>query len=324
MTTDIQIGKYRVKPVSVKWLTGIDVITETCTIALPRVKYTKNQISTTDDVSEGDKNPIFNIGDKVIVKLGYDNRNRTRFEGFIRTISLTRQYKIECEGYTYQLPKSYSKSYASVTLKELLQDITAGTDIFLSPYIPDLTIPNIRFKEASGWKVLDFLRNECLLTVYFEGKELYAGFEQGKKKGKIILSLGWNTADENDFRKVTRRNDVRYVITYKDSEGKNIQTKPTHEKYSQIKKVKIKPGMGQAYIEQQQIYLQQKYDYTGYEGSILCFLEPYIEPSFVAEVRDTRYEERKGLFFVRKVEGSFDNRGGRQKVELGYFGNVRY
>lgn len=321
MTSDIQIGSYRVKPVSVKWRTGVGVIMETCTIVLPRVKFAQNQLTSTDDASEKSK-PLFNIGDKVVVKLGYQGKNRTRFEGFVRTISITRQYEIECEGYTYQLPKSFSKSYASVTLKKLLQDITEGTDIYLSTYIPQLTIPNVRFKEASGVQVLEFLNKECLLAVYFEGKELYAGFEQGKKKGKVILSLEWNTADEKDFKKITRKNDVRYVISYKDSEGKNVQTKPIHEKYSQIKKVKVKPGLDKEYIAKQQMYLQQKQDYTGYEGTILCFLEPYMEPSNVVEVRDSRYQERKGMFFVRTVDGSFDSGGGRQKVELGYFGVV--
>ena len=57
--------------------------------------------------------------------------------------------------------------------------------------------------------------------------------------------------------------------------------------------------------------------YTGYEGSITGWPVPYVEPAWVAEIRDADYEYKTGKYYVVAVETSFSSAGGKRKVTLG-------
>jgi len=49
--------------------------------------------------------------------------------------------RIECEGYVHQLQKVFlNKSYSTTTIRQILTDLTTGTDIVLSKEIPDVPI----------------------------------------------------------------------------------------------------------------------------------------------------------------------------------------
>lgn len=58
----------------------------------------------------------FNVGDKVIIELGYNNKLQREFVGFIRRINMAAPLEIECEGYAYQLrEKRINKSWEETT-----------------------------------------------------------------------------------------------------------------------------------------------------------------------------------------------------------------
>jgi hypothetical protein len=331
MTSDIQAGKYRVKPSAVKWRSSVLNIVETCTIVLPRSTCMRYTLTPTDDNiadkdSDSKKNKlpenklVFNEGDKVRVSLGYDGKNKPRFAGFIRRINQTERLELECEGYSYQLPDVFSKSYASTTIRDILADLTRGTDIKIADKTADVKVTNVRFKNASGLQVLEWMKKELYLAVYFDFDSIYVGTFYGWQKGTVKLRLGWNTVGDKDFKKRKTYNNVLIQLVAKDSKGSIKKIKSDEKRYSQIKEVKIKAGLDSEIMKQIANYLQSRENYKGYEGSITCFLEPVLQKSSVADITDNRFPERAGLFFVETVEGSFDSNGGRQKVTLNYFG----
>ncbi|MFV0313256.1 MAG: hypothetical protein ACK5KN_16635 [Dysgonomonas sp.] len=324
MTSNIKIGNYTVKPHSVKWKTSVLGYMDTCTIVLPRVVYTENILGITDDNTiKSDSQLIsgspFNAGDKVAVYLGYDNRNEKRFAGFVKYINIGDKLEVECEGYSYQLPKVFNKSYANASIKAILTDLTAGTDIKLSAGIPDSSLGPARFKNFTGYSVLDWLKKECQLTAYFDFDAIYVGTMYGLYKDKVSLILGWNTADEKEFKKRAVSNNIIINIVTKDSAGTTKKVKSDEKKYSQVKEVKVKYGMDAKLLRDLANDIQNRTNYGGYQGSITCFLEPVLQKSTVADIKDNRFPERSGLFFVEAIEGSFDSNGGRQKVTLSYF-----
>lgn len=328
MTSDIQIGKYRVKPHSVKWRSSVLSIVETCTIALPRVTYMQYVLPATDDNTAAlateakvQKNKlVFSEGDKVTVSLGYDGKNKPRFTGYIKRINQTERLELECEGYSYLLPKVFNKSYASTTVKDILTDLTGGTDIKIADKTADVKVQNVRFKNASGLQVLDWIQKELHLAVYFDFDSIYAGTLYGWQKDTVKLRLGWNTVDDKDFRKRKTDKNVLIQLVAKDSRGSVKKTKSDERRYSQTREVKIKAGLDAAIMKQIANDLQSRENYRGYEGSITCFLIPALQKSNVAQISDNRFPERAGLFFVETIEGSFDSGGGRQKITLNYFG----
>lgn len=329
MTSDIQIGKYKsIKPYAVKWRSSVLGIIETCTIALPRATYLITNLNVTDDntiaLNSMTKVPngksIFNEGDKVSVSLGYDRKNTLRFMGFIKRINQTDRLEIECEGYNYQLPKVFNKSYASTTVKNILIDLTQGTDIKIDKSTADVKVSNVRFKNATGLQVLEWIQKELHLAVYFAFDSIYVGTLYGRRVGNKKLRIGWNTVDDKDFKQRRKDENVLIQLVDKDSKGAVKKTKSDERKYSQTKEVKIKSGLEETIRKQIANDLQARENYRGYEGSILCFLVPGIEKSDVVTLDNKRFPERSGQYFAETVEGSFDSNGGRQKVTLNFFG----
>ena len=61
----------------------------------------------------------------------------------------------------------------------------------------------------------------------------------------------------------------------------------------------------------------EKYKYSGYEGKITTFIQPYAIPGMVAVLEDKRYNERKGNYYIIGTKVSFGMGGARRMVELG-------
>lgn len=330
MTSNIQIGKYTVKPYSVKWRSSVLSIVETCTIALPRVTYMQYSLQATDDntlaqvpVNKIPKNKlVFNEGDKVIVSLGYNGKNKLRFTGYIKQINQTEKLELECEGYSFLLPKVFSKSYALTTVKDILADLTQGTEIKVAEETIDVKVSNVRFKNFSGLQVLEWIQKELHLAVYFDCESIYVGTFYGWQKNTVKLNLGWNTADDKDFKKRKIDSEVLIQLAAKDSKGNTKKTKSGQQNFNQIKEIKINAGLDSAKMKEIANDLQSRENNRGYEDSITCFLEPMLQKSNLVNIEDNLFPERSGLLFVETIEGTFNSeKGGRQKIILNSFSN---
>jgi hypothetical protein len=322
LTSDITIGNYtQVKPHKVSWKTSVNSFTDTCTIELPRITYLKTVKTVTEDIQEPNqrKEYVFKEDDKINVLLGYDGNNAKRFEGFIKRVNMGMPVQIECEGYSYLLyDVMFNKSYSTVTVKQLLTDVCKGTEIALSNEIPNIPLTNVRFKNATGIQVLEWLQKEVHLAVYFNFNELYAGTQFGLKQDTVKFRLGWNTVKEDALKKRFVDKNVRIVIQEKSEKGDVKRTKSDVQKYSADKALKIKAGIPADLLKQIANRLQTKSNYNGYEGSITAFLEPAVNKGMIAAITDRQYPEREGNYFVESVSGDFSTSGGRQEIELGF------
>lgn len=351
LTSNITIGGYdKIKPNKVSWKTDVGSFIDTCNITLPRIIHMKNENKdkTLDTDVKDERNNIYKFkeGDKVSVILGYNNKNEMRFEGFVRNVKMGIPVELECEGYGYQLYDIiFNKTYANVTVKQLLQDVTAGTDIKLSSEIPDVPLKNVRFKNATGIQVLEYLKKECQLAVYFNFSELYVGTLFGKVQKRAKVKIGWNTVKDDDFQKRQVDKSLKIVVREKDQKGEVTKTKNSlkktdaekeaeriqkekerqekainrvTKKYDNEKEVKIKAGIPSQYVKEIVNRLQLKENYKGYEGSIQLFLVPYVNKGMVLEINGGMYPEKSGHYFVESVSGEFGMSGGRQTVNLGF------
>lgn len=322
MTSDITIGSFqKVKAAKVSWKTDVESFTDTCTIELPRIIYTKTVKTVTEDKQEINERKEYLIkeDDAVTVLLGYDGNNTKRFQGFVKRVTQGIPVKVECEGYSYLLyDVIFNKSYQTVTVKQLLTDVCSGTDIVLSDEIPVIPLQNVNFKNATGIQVLEWLKNECHLAVYFNFNELYVGTVFGKSQKTEKVRLGWNTVKEDDFKKRLVDKTVRIVIKEKNDKGEVKRIKADVKKYSNEKDLKIKAGIPSDLLKQIANRLQTKSNYEGYQGSITLFLEPMVNKGFVLDVDGYKYPEKSGKYFVESVSGEFGASGGRQTAVLGF------
>lgn len=322
MTSDITIGNYKsVKPNSVKWKCSVSNFVDTCSIKLPLAASLASPVEGTENLF-ANTTTVFNEGDKVDVKLGYDGENTLRFKGFINRINYATPLELECEGYSYQLKKKiFTKSYPSVTIKKILTDLTEGTDIKLSEYIPDVTLTSVTFNKAPGIKVLEWFQKEVLCVVFFDFDTLYVGSSKfALPKPTAKLSLGWNTVEDKEFKKTLEDTETTVHIVEKNPNGQVKRTKSEQQKYDNVEDVKARAGLPDKFLKTVVNELQKAKNYAGFSGDITCFLIPHVEKCYVANVQSKRYPEKEGNFFVDTVQGSFDTGGGRQKITLKFYG----
>ena len=328
LTSSITIGNYpNVKPNKVSWKTDVGNFTDSCTITLPRITHMVNEnpdkTRDVDVTNQKDNIYQFKEGDKVEVLLGYNNKNEKRFSGFIRRVKMGIPVELECEGYGYQLyDVIFNKTYQNVSVKQLLKDLTAGTEIKLSDEIPDIPLKNVRFKNATGIQVLEYLKKEISLAVYFNFDELYVGTMFGKVQKRVKVKIGWNTVSDDDFQKRKVDKDVKIVVKEKDQKGEVKKTKSDLQKYSDEKTVKIKADIPANFLKEIVNRLQTQENYKGYEGNIQLFLVPYVNKGMVIELDGGMYPEKTGDYFVQSVQGEFGMSGGRQTVQLGFIMNT--
>lgn len=336
MTSDITINGYRVNVSSVKYRCAITSIVDTCSISIPRLLYKKNDLAGTDS-NEKYVEIKFKAGDPVEVKLGYDGNNTKRFVGFVKSVSTSSPIEIECEGYAYQIRKieSFSKSYQSTTVKQLLKDLIQGTDIKLASSIPAVNVPNVRFKNANGMQVLEWLQKNIAMVIYFDFDTLYAGVQYGYDKDIVKLRIGWNVAEDKELKQNIDDVPTKIQLVEKNDQGVVEKTQSDQSIYADIKDIDIYPGItgdigdvniiGYADGNIKKVIanrIQEEENRIGYSGNITAFLEPNIEKSQVVELDDPRYPERSGSYFVESVSGSFTRSGGRQNLKLKLYANA--
>lgn len=322
MTSAITIGALtKVKAAKITWKTDVNSFVDTCTIELPRIKYLVTSKNQTEDAAEPNERKEYLIkeNDKVEVLVGYNGRNTKRFEGFVRRVVQGIPVKVECEGYAYLLyDVIFNKSYASVTVKQLLTDLCSGSEIMLSEEIPNVPLKNLRFKNATGIQVLEFLKNECKLAVYFNFNELYVGTLFGKTQATVKLKIGWNTISDDDFKQREVDKNIKINIREKNAKGQVKRTPSDTKKYSNEKDIKIKAGIPAELLKQIANRLQTTSNYNGYQGDIELFLEPHFNKGFVANIDGNKYPEKSGNYFVEALKGSFSKSGGRQTITLSF------
>lgn len=316
LNAHIKIGEYKfnaVHQVQVKRSVGSYV--DTAEIEVPTTARLKKADSQT--VSEATARK-FNRGDKIEIQLGYNGELKTEFKGFVSYVDFSTPCKIECEGYSYQLKKkSINKSWKSAKLKDVLNEVISGTDIKLHKDVPDIPNINVEFGNVPALKVLEYLKNELYLSVYFVNwNELYVGPEQIPGNNTVVkYKFGWNVIDANSLRYKTK-DDRRVKVVLKKSKkdgGKDVYTAGDADGDVKEIVVKIVPKEAMKTIADE--YLS-KVKFDGFEGSFNTFLQPYIEPTWAAEIEDGKYPERNGRYFVEAVDVTYGVSGARRQISI--------
>jgi hypothetical protein len=317
----IEIGDYGMRggvyQVNIK--RSVKEIVDTAKIEVPAIGAVNDNGNLPDSSIVTSK--LFNPGDKVVVQLGYNNQLKQEFKGFVRRVTPTIPVQIECEGYAFQLRrKRLIKSWKSVSLKQVLTEMVAGTDIILSPNIPVYTLTNLCFNHANCLKSLEYIKNKIHLAVFFMFETMYVGLEEGIKGNKVQYRLGWNTI-RDDKLKYRLAADTEVLVRLVTGKGKNHK-RTLIEVGDQggglvERNINNIRDMGNLQAIAADLLAQSKY--TGYEGFITAFLQPYCQPGDTTETIDRQYNERGGDYFTEGTEVDFGikTKGATRKIHIG-------
>lgn len=317
----ISIGKYtflRCNEVVIEKSTALVQDTARIKLPLTAVLPVKNVPVTTIELAK-----TLKIGDKVNITLAYNEAyNKTEFVGYVKRINPGMPLEIECEDAIWLLRrKNIKKSWAQVTLRQVLEEIVSGTGIELSGDIPEMILKPYGLKDIDGAFALQKIADEYGLKVYLkpDGK-LWAGLSYTENSGKVNYcingeesnvitanELKWRSKDDVKIKVKgvnIRKDNTRTEVELGDENGSlrtlffyNVQSKKELENLAKQELNKLK--------------------FDGYEGKITTFLIPEALPGMTANLTDEIFTDRSGSYYIESVKTTFGTSGARREVELG-------
>lgn len=307
LTCTIRIGRFEFNQVTeVRIRSSWKNLTDTCSIVLPRNLKWKNRYLK-DEIQKGDG---------VEVLLGYDYNEVLEFSGFVSRLSNNIPVEIECEDEMWQLKQTnVSKSWRSVTLPEMLQDILPqGTQTnVLNADLGAFRIDN----QVSVAKVLQELRRSYGFCSFYRDGVLVVGYPYSQ-----VETLSYELQYENDLvsdRRLTwhEQDEVAIkvrAISMKPAGGKDIIE--LGEEGGEVHTLHFY-NLSTAELRKSAQEEMKRINYPGYRGFFQTFGVPQIRHSDQVQLNSVLYPERNGTYLVDSVNTSFGEQGYRRDIELG-------
>ncbi len=320
MSYNIEIGSYRLKHVeSVKISRSVENLMDTATIVTPATVFNKAL----------EVQSKLTPGIKVIIQLGYNDKLKTEFDGYLKSVktdggSLT----LECEDALHLFTGSVKNAeYKNITVKNLLQQIVRELEqsnkelrdrhITINSLF-DFSYEKFTTVNASGLEVLKKIHDEAKPNIFIKDnvlhiQPLYADME--------LPTIAYNMAvniDRDGMNLKYRRADERKLkVTAKgkNKDGKEISV-TVGEPNGDTETINFPGITTEAQLRKLAQTAHDGKVYEGYEGDFTSWLVPYIEPGYSVQLRDND-EVKNGKYYVLKVDTTFDSSGGKRVIELG-------
>jgi hypothetical protein len=303
---------------------------DTATIKLPSIAWLHTKINSSNPkkVITGAQ---FNDGDPVNISLGYNGDMQEEFSGFIKRRNLNMPLEIECEGYSYKLRRNnISGSWASISVKDLLKKATDGLGITLQVNT-DISLNNVVVSNWTAAQVIDFILKEtdgCISIFFIQPTILWAGlvytpYSNGTdvfNKSTISYRLGYNVVKDNSLKlRVPDDNPVKVNFSKKLATGEKLNGSSDATEAAIIRNYRkvLNHIASSPVLKMLAQEKQKRFNYTGYEGRINAFLQPYALPGYKANMQDTQYPERNGAYLVEGIEVVYGMGGARRVIEIG-------
>lgn len=273
-------------------------------------------------------------GDAVTIKLGYDGNLKTEFEGYIRTISPNVPLTIECEDSIFLTrravnDKVFLKTDCGAITKYVASQLNASVganektfSVRIHPGISDLKFDKFVIRNATGFEVLQKLKDDYHVRIYAKGNELnialpYVDYTK-ETDGSVVYDFSRNVRDSD--LKYVKAEDVKVLVKIKGvgKDNKVTEEVTAGEKGGEVVTLANKHGV----TDKTSLQLIAKgklglLSFTGYRGNITTFGVPFVDVAYKAKVVDDTYPEREGTYYVRGVNTEFSKDGFKRKVELG-------
>ena len=262
---------------------------------------------------------LWKEGDQVKIMLGYNQDYRQEFIGFIRSVDADIPVQIHCEGYCFQLrKKQFTGAWKSIQLRDLMQQMVEGTDIKLSPFIPDLTLTNLFIPPQNALAGLQKLAHHTHLTAYFLFDVLYIGLQETVSANTVKYRIGWNVPRT---KALTYSLDVSRPILIRLVTGKGTKKVRTivqaGDPSGTTETMNISFIQDPAAIATIGNQLVTNANYTGFKGDLEGLLQPYCNPADTAIIIDQMYNVLGASYFIEGIKIKYSTDGAKRIVQLG-------
>lgn len=309
MNYDITIGKYRLaalEKVAIKC--SVENLADTADITLPGTLFNRT-LEVERKIAEGDA---------VRIRLGYGRVLREEFAGYVAEIATDNDsVHVRCEDELYKFRRDLEdRVLKNVTVKALLTSVAREVGDYGVECDYDFTYDRFTIHAATGYDVLRKVQGETKANIYLRGKTLHVHPQYARIGEKVIYDFAVNIEKSDlKYRDASKRKFLA-VVEGTDAKGKTIRIErgtTGGDKFT----LKL-PGVSDPASLRQRADEELKVRaYTGYEGSFTGWLEPYVEPTWLAEIRDAEYEYKNGSYYVLTVETTFGDKGASRVVTIG-------
>ena len=309
LCSKITIGNFIFRSVcEVEVNSSWDNLTDTAKITLPaKLKWKGKHLVSGND-------PLIKRGDPVSIELGYDFDYRTVFEGYLVDVKVKTPLEFICEDAMWKLKqKVITKSYRQVSLKQLLTDISP-----LKFECPDFNLGQFRISKATVAQVLEELKKTYGLRCWCRDGKLYVGtpYSSRTNPSPVTREFSFQENVPEDDLIYQRQEDVKLKV-------KGISVMPNNKR--------VEVEVGDPNGEQRTLHYYNKTEaelkailkneierlkYEGYRGSFTAFGEPFVRHSDRVELKDRRFTDRKGRYWIKAVTYKFGMQGYRQVITI--------
>lgn len=337
LNSDITIGDFRfsgVNEVIIK--RSMHSISDTALIKIPSIaRIIKNGKAEPENVLSGS---LFSEGDKVSIKLGYNGDFRTEFKGFVRRRNLDMPLEVECEGYGWLMKRNRVQGfYPGCTLKELLEKAVSSLDDGEEIHVvcnDEINFSKVSLDANSGVDVLNKIgkyTDGALSCFFITPDTLWCGrvltqyaygidpFKEYGSTNEISIRPGFNALSDTSLLVHSRElNPVLVIYSKKLANGTRLtQSSNSVKGYVRVRNKLLNQVKDAHSLKMLANEKSLKESYSGYEGYITGFLQPYVQPGNSVTIIDKQFPERNGTYLVESIEVQFGIKGARRKVELG-------
>ncbi len=290
---------------------------DTAVVKLPLTAYERISNDKLQQVQLKDK---FKVGDKIIIKLGYNGELVTEFVGFVNRLNLKAPLELECEDWSFPLKSiNITKSWKKASINEILKYLAETCKFALSPDIPEISIINFPAHNKTALWVLQELKDKYGLTIFLnQDNTLYCGLAYTKNVGKSVKLINGRNIIKADDLKWQNKEDVKLRVKAisMDRNGSKLEA-VTEGNDGELRTLYFYDVHKESQLMEMAKTELERYKYNGYRGVVNCFLKPYSEPGYAAELTDPLFPVRGGRYFIESTEVNFGMNGGRRKVTIG-------
>ncbi|WP_312078353.1 hypothetical protein [Chryseobacterium sp.] len=277
------------------------------TITLPEAHYNKVL-----NVQENIKR-----GDRVKIRLGYDNNLVTEFEGYVKElITNDSSLKIMCEDGLFLFRNGVkNKQFKPATVSQIANYLISEIDSSFKLVCDyDIGYEKFTIYQATGFDVLKKIQEETGADIFFDmkNKELHIHPAYTRKGGEAEYSMQHNIESSSLEYKLAEDRKVEVTVESVGLDGKIISHttgstggERVTKKVGRMSKDAIKIIADTEYKNQMR---------SKYEGSFNAWLIPYVEPSFTLGIYDDDYPYKDGRYYAETVVTNFSENGGVRTV----------
>lgn len=252
------------------------------------------------------------VGNKVVIKCGYDDELDVEFVGYISEIESEMPLVVHCEDETYPLRQThYNKTYSSgTTLKTILKDIIPS---YISFECPNVVIGKLIVDNASAFAVLQNLMKDYGLYSRLQNGHLRVGlaYDFGDKSKNHNYVIGRNVK-KSDL-KYKRKDDVKIrfkAISHNPNGKKTKVTVGSADKDASERTLSFAGPLTEVELKIKARAVMAKYVYDGYTGTITGFCLPRVHAGDALTIKDKYEQERDGKYLVEKVDITYNDSEG--------------